>query len=181
VLENVLRVHRSLRAYNCSDGARIAGALPKVARAVELAGPPLDRDALLAELTTSLHRYSAERLRDAWRNEDCRAQAREIFSGIENVLARAEADPDAGIDWIHEIFEIVRPDNQDKRAATAYLSGSWMIGIGCASWYDRRIADPDQRRAYRRIAIEVFGVMVADMRRRLDALFDDVEQRFAAA
>ena len=84
------------------------------------------------------------------------------------------------LDWIHEIFEIVRSDNQDKRAATAYLSGSWMIGIGCASWYDRRIADPDQRRRYRRIAIEVFGVMLADMRRRLDALFDDVEQHFAA-
>ncbi len=181
VLENVLRMHRGLRAYNCSDGARIAGAVPKVARAVELPGPPLDRAALLAGVTGSLHRYSAERLRDVWRSQDCRTQAQEVFDSVEQVLARVEADPGAGIDWIHEIFEIVRPDNQATLAATAYLSGSWMIAIGCASWYDRRIADPDQRRKYRRIAVEAFGAMVTDMRRRLDALFDDVEQRVSAA
>ncbi len=181
VLENVLRVHRGLKAYNCSDGARIAGAVPKVARAVELAGAPLERGALLAEMTKSLHRYSAKRLRDTWQEQNCRAQAHEIFDAVEQVLARAEADPAAGIDWIHEIFEIVRPDNRAKQAATAYLSGSCMIAIGCLSWYDRRIADPDQRCRYRRIAIEAFGAMVADMRRRLDVLFDEVERRIAAA
>jgi len=181
VLENVLRVHRGLRAYNCSDGARIAGAVPKVARTVELAGAPLDRAALLADVTTSLRRYSTERLRGTWRDQDCRAQAQEIFGAVERVLERAVADPAAGIDWIHEIFEIVRPDDRAKLAATAYLSGSWMICIGCVSWYDRRILDADQRRRYRRIAVEEFAAMVADMRRRLDALFDEVDRRVAAA
>jgi hypothetical protein len=181
VLENVLRIHRHLRVYNCSDGARIAGAIPKVARAVELSGAMLDRPSILADMAKSLCRYSPDRLRDTWRRQDCRAQTGEIFQAIEQVLARAEADTDPGIDWLHEIFEIVRPDNQTKLVATAYLSGTVMICIGCANWYDRRIVDAEHRRHYRRIAVVEVRRMVGELKGRLHGLFDDVDQRIAAA
>ncbi|CAA7612725.1 motility associated factor glycosyltransferase family protein [Magnetospirillum sp. SS-4] len=35
-----------LRAYNCSDGALIKGAVPKLSETIEFTGPPLDREAV---------------------------------------------------------------------------------------------------------------------------------------
>jgi hypothetical protein len=181
VLEGVLQVHRGVRAYNCSDGVRIAGAIPKVARAVELGRTPLDRAVLQAGIAKFLRRYSLDHLRRTWSDQDSRAEAEETFCSIEGILDRAAGDPEPGIAWIHDIFEVVRPDNKAKAVITAYLSGTLSICIGCANWYDRRIADLGDRRRCRRIAIEEFRALVGALRDELSALFDEVDLRLTGA
>ncbi|MDH3593963.1 MAG: DUF115 domain-containing protein [Rhodospirillales bacterium] len=181
VLEGALQAHRGVRAYNCSDGARIAGAVPKVARAVELGAAPLDRTALQAAIAKGLRRYPLDHLRRTWGEQDSRAEAEEVFCFIERILDRAAEESEPGIDWIHEIFEAVRPDDPAKLVVTAYLSGTLSICIGCTNWYDRRIADPGDRQRYRRIAIGEFRALVGALRDKLFALFDEVDRRLTAA
>ncbi len=181
VLEGALQAHRGLRVYNCSDGARIAGALPKVARAVALGAQPLDRAALRATIAQGLRRYDLDRLRGAWGEQDIRAQSEALFRALERILDRAAEETEPGIDWIHEIFEAVRPDNPANSALTAYLSGTLSICVGCTNWYDRRIAAPADRARYRRIAVEEFRVLVAALKDKLLALFDEVDERLTDA
>src|SRR6185312_16311797 len=48
---------RRLNVVNCSDGALIPSAVPRVAEAVEVSSPPVDRAALLAALRRSMTRF----------------------------------------------------------------------------------------------------------------------------
>ncbi|MBX9634643.1 MAG: DUF115 domain-containing protein, partial [Magnetospirillum sp.] len=49
LLEEVISQYR-VKAYNCSDGVMLTGATPKVAEAIELPGPPIDRAAVLEKI-----------------------------------------------------------------------------------------------------------------------------------
>lgn len=49
LLEEVISQYR-VKVYNCSDGAMLNGAIPKVAEAIHLPGPPIDRAAIRARI-----------------------------------------------------------------------------------------------------------------------------------
>lgn len=177
VLENVVHAYPEVRVYNCSDGARIAGAVPKVARGIALDGGPIDRRALFERLSAGLTRCDGRLWLRLWQERDCRRRSREVLERLEAVLTRALGQDDAQCGWIHELYDLARADD----LVAAYLAGTLTVSMGCAHWYGRRIADPDQRALYRRLAIEELHAMVAQMNDSLNALFDQVEARLAAA
>jgi hypothetical protein len=175
VLEAVIAVFASVKVYNCSDGVRIAGAVPKVARAIELPEAPVDRSALRQSLAESFQRYDPERLAQAWQSEDRRAEMAEVLDRIEAVLERAGAAPEPAMDWLHQVFELVHPDDKSREVVASFLSGTLLLCMGSANWYDRRVAEPAQRPACRRILIEEFGAVIAEIRRQFDALIEEVD------
>ncbi len=181
VLEGVLKSHQGLTVYNCSDGVRIAGAIPKVSRAVEPTGEAIDRPALHQALRASLNAYDMERLRQAWNGPARRAEAEQAFGRLEAILERAGAATTPEMDWIHEVFDVVRPNDESGLVAGAFLSGTVSLCLGCSNWYDRRIAHPAARLQGRYILIEEFHTMLRGLKGQLAELFDDVDARIAAA
>ena len=58
LLEQVITIY-GLKAFNCSDGVLIAGAKPKVANALKLNGPPLDKEAVYDHIRRNSVGYEA--------------------------------------------------------------------------------------------------------------------------
>lgn len=175
VLENVIQHYHQVRVYNCSDGARITGAIPKVPRSIVLEGRAIDRPALQAQLSSDLTRSDVRLWRRLWQESECRDRSRQMFDRIEAILARARQEDDLEFAWIHELYDLVRTDD----VITPYVAGTLTMSSGCAHWYGRRIADQDQRKAYCRLAIEELQAVVAEMKSSLTELFDDMDARLA--
>lgn len=175
----MLASHRSVRLYNCSDGVRIAGALPKVARAIELPAEPLDAVALKRDIAGGLRVFTAKLLQDMWDGDARLAEVEAVFDRLEAVLLAAGDDPDRGIGWIHELFEIVGRAGEQSAATKAYLTGTTLLVIGCVRWYDRRLSDVGYRTLYRGLAAQMVLETFRDMRRQLTELVRETDERLS--
>ena len=176
VLEGVLKAHRGLTTYNCSDGARIDGAIPMVSRVLELENEPVDRAGLLETMAASLHRYDLERFREAWGSKERRAELAATFDRIDECLERALAAEEPDLSWLHEVYDVIRMDGDGSVVAKSFLSGTLSICMGAVNWYDRRLCQEDRRAEVRRMSVEILRAAVADIRARLEALYDEVDE-----
>lgn len=179
VLEGVLKAHRGVTTYNCSDGVRIEGAIPLVSRVVDLNDEPVDRAGLLEALATSLHRYDRDRLCQAWDSKERRAELQATFGRIDGILERALMASEPDLAWLHEIYDIIRPDAESGVVAKSFLSGTLSIAMGCVNWYDRRLCQDERRGELRLLMAEIFRATVADMKVRLEVLHDEVDRQIA--
>lgn len=181
VLENVVRFYRGMvRVYNCSDGARIEGAIPKVSRAIELPEAAVDKARLRQEVAAGLTRCNLRIARKLWDEQDQITATARTWARIQAVLQEAAAASEPDLGWVHRIYRIVK-DEQDRNAfMAAFVFGTVTISLGCMCWYDRRIVDPEERRAFRGIAVSEFQVLVANMKRMLDELLGETAAQLPA-
>ncbi len=175
VLENTLQHYRSVQVYNCSNGVRIDGAIPKVARAIELPETVIDRAAVGREISQGLARCKRERWSMQWRESDIRAQSTVILDHLEGILVALAADPGSSVDWLQSFCDAIQAIEHQSPANAALLGGTLQLAVGCASWYDRRICDPGQIDPYRRLAAEELSALVGRLREGLEALLDEME------
>ncbi len=175
VLESTLRSFPSVKVYNCSNGVRIDGAIPKVARAIELQENAIDRAALGREVTQNLARCGRELWTKQWHESDTRAHSETILDGMEEILAALAADPGSGVDWLQDFCDAIQAMEYRSPANASLLFGTLQLAVGCASWYDRRICDPSLNGPYRRMAAEGLRALVARLREGLGALLDEME------
>ena len=175
VLENTLAYYRTVDVYNCSDGVLIEGALPKVSRAISLPEAPIDRDKFYADISQGLARCEPELWRERWVQRQMRVEAERTFVELDQIFADAAASAAPDMDWVHDVCDVMGALDRDCRAMASYLRGTLLISIGCVSWYERRIADEDQRREFRTIAIEEYRTMVDEIQRCLAEQFDQMD------
>ena len=175
VIENTLRHHRSIKVYNCSDGIRIDGAVPKVARAIELPETAIDRGTVAREISRGLAHCKRELWSKKWRESDIRAQGRAILDRMDEVLADIVAEPGTNVDWLQEFCDANQAMESLCPANASLLSGSLQLAVGCASWYDRRICGEDQQGAYRRMAAEELTALIGRLRNSFEDLLDEME------
>ena len=88
--------------------------------------------------------------------------------------AAAAAEP-PGTAWVHEAAALLRSEAEGRSLIGAYIKGSLLLILGCALWYDRRLVDPEQRDAYRRLALTEILVSLRDFEGRLERLFSEAE------
>ncbi|MFQ6016758.1 MAG: motility associated factor glycosyltransferase family protein [Kiloniellaceae bacterium] len=181
VLENVLSFYRGLSVYNCSDGARIGGAVPKVTHAIRLSDVSIDREALMGRVSDDLVRCTGDLLQRIWQEQDIPALADEAWTRIEEILARVSATPEPDLQWVHDLYAALRAQDTRNPVIASFLCGTLAVSMGCTRWYDRRIVDAEQRRAFRRLAVEEFQTMVGHMKRRLSQLLDEIDNLTAAS
>ena len=182
VLENVARFYRGVvRVYNCSDGARIEGAVPKVSRAIALPGEAIDKDRVRQEIAAGLTRCNLAIARRLWDEQEQVAATARTWERIGIVLDQAAAMPDPDLSWVHRLYRIVKDEQETNPFMASFVFGTVTVALGCACWYDRRIVEDDDRRAFRRMAIAEFRTLVANMRGMLDELLDEITVQLPAA
>lgn len=175
-LEVVLRRFTGMSVYNCSDGVRIAGAIPKVSRAIQLPDHALDRAVLLQEVEAGLAHLKGERLAAACRSGIAAARQEALIPRLLEVFEAAQAaaaQPET--EWVHEAAALLRSEAEGRSLIGAYIQGSLLLILGCALWYDRRLVEPQQRDAYRRLALAEILVSLRDFEGRLERLFSEAE------
>ncbi len=175
VLENTLNGYRTVQVYNCSNGVRIDGAIPKVARAIELPESEIDRAAVVREISQGLARCPRERWSKEWHQIDIRAHGNEILDHMEDILGSLAADPGPDADWLEGICDAIQAMRHRSPATASFLSGTLQLAVGCASWYDRRICDPSHVDPYRRMAAEELRALAGRLREGLKALLEEME------
>ncbi len=181
-LEIMLRAFSGIEVYNCSDGVRIEGAIPKVSRAIELPEAPLDRERFLAELDRGLAHLPGERLAAGCRPRFAELQDGEVFRSILAVFEAALAESDLNEKrWILDVFDILADEAQAHSVGAAFIRGSMITILGCANWYDRRVVDPERRDACRRIFLEEAKVAILNFDARLQVLLEEVEAKLSSA
>jgi hypothetical protein len=85
MLGDVITAYR-LAVVNCSDGALIAGATPRVPEALELDGPVIDHAHIMAELKRSMKRFAPGEILRERHLEEMRDLARTMFADLRTVL-----------------------------------------------------------------------------------------------
>ena len=179
VLEVTLRSHPTVRCYNCSDGVRIAYAIPKVTRVVDLPPQPIDRRAVVDAIRGNLVVYSDERRRRVWDHGERRAEAEAFFAHLCTIIDRAALQPDPGRGWIHELCEAIEHDGPAPVPLWSFLHGSISLMLGTTWWYERRLTSPEAQRRFRRMAMSELRIAIEAMASRLAQLYDDVDEFFA--
>ena len=175
-LEGVLAMHGFVDCCNCSDGALIKGALPKLPEMLNFDGEDLAHEQIKQELKAGMSCFSEERRQAIWdavglkqKSLDVAEKATAIFSDP------AVCDRPAG-DWSQAIYDLVKEDGApEERVMQTLMYGTAVLMLGCAQWYALRLSDADQEAAYRRIALRHLQAAFAAMGERTQELLTDIE------
>jgi len=89
--------HYRLNVLNCSDGALIPGAQPRVPEALEVPATPVDGAAVRAEVERGMPSYPRGKMLDEADFGAVRARTHEMFAALDAILAAlGEGKPDFG-------------------------------------------------------------------------------------
>jgi hypothetical protein len=159
---------RRLNVVNCSDGALIAGAVPRVAEAIEVSGPAIDRSALLAALRRSMTRFRpGEILRGkdlgALRDKNAR-----LYADLRDILGKFDRDAPDFVGVFDAMKDFLRRAGDTYGYAHAIPDGSLTALPRLGMFYGARIADPALKR-------RLFETLLGEFGRALDAMERDSE------
>lgn len=180
-LESVIRVHQDLTVYNCSDGARIQGAIPKVSRAVDLSAGAFDHARVKSEIAAQTTRVTLERNRGLWRHRKFGQEAQAFFAEVRALLEPVARQSEPGGDWIEQLGGLVVATARSSPVIISYLAGTFLIMSGISRYYDRRIVGVDDRAVFRRMAAEGILEITRQVEQDLRQLFEEVEEGLAPA
>ena len=180
MFEGVLAANPGVTVYNCSDGVRIAGAVPKVSRAVELADIPIDSARLAREIDGGLIHYGPKLAKHRWSPAEHQQEANAVIERVIELIDDARQSPVPDLSCVDAIFDVVRPDSDVNQVALSYLSGSMIVLLGCATWYGRHLTDPTKRDSYAPMALAELDVSMRVLRDGMADLFEEVDRTMGA-
>jgi Glycosyltransferase Maf N-terminal domain/Protein of unknown function DUF115 len=173
-----------LSAANCSDGALIPGATPKVPDAVEVKGTPILRERMLDELKRSMIAFRPGELLAAFDVAAIRDMNRAMFRELGEIVDRFDPDvPD--FSGLHAALVEFEEAASRRYAQIHRISEGTVVGLARIAMYcGSRIADEDQRRGLSRIVLDYLREAFAEMERRTEELMEEVQayaERFSSA
>jgi hypothetical protein len=158
--------------YNCSDGARIDGARPKLPAAVRLIGGPIAREKVVAEITAATPSHEPGAYLAAIDLPGIVAACEEYYAAADAMIDAAQnddADFAAFLARLHAFFE-------DKRrthgAVAAIGSGSALAIPKIGAFAIHRLDGAAARRGMFMAFLEEYRKIFAEMKRDTLALFD---------
>lgn len=160
-----------IKVFNCSDGAFIEGAIPKVPEAVMLTNPPLDRPAALKEIVDGLPHYKPREFFEGMDFKPFRDDLEDYGREIKEVFDRIIAEK---MDFFpaHDLIMDVISGHVAKRVISSALYFTTQAELRLAAGLTNRIADPDLRH---KVVMDFFGTfrdmhdeMLAETRTILD-------------
>jgi Glycosyltransferase Maf N-terminal domain/Protein of unknown function DUF115 len=161
-----------LTVVNCSDGALIAGALPRVPEAIDVGGPAIDREALLATMKRTLVHYGPGEI---LRRKDLmalRERSHEMYGELRDILAEADAEAADFAAIFDAMMKFLREAGDRFDYADAIPDGSLSALPRIAMFYGCRIADTALRRRLFATFRAEFEKALLSMDRRTDELLE---------
>ncbi len=176
MLEGFLRLHPQIDVFNCSDGARIAGATPKVSRVLRFEGPSVDRAALFQSIVKDIPTIGDTWLGRCWDREAQIAEALELAQGLRSIVMRAKQQQDPGRCWMDEIVKAVRYEVGESPVVRSYFFGTFVLMLGVFWWYDRRLSSTAEQSRGRQVALELFELAIDYAERVVLLLLNNVDR-----
>lgn len=157
------RHFRDIQFYNCSDGARIDGALPKAAASIDLSASRADPKAVLSRIG---QRWTAYAPREMLRGVDSGALVRGCSLYAEGVDGLCEsADKFGSFFDLHGAYRRMVADLPDEcRAVLAIVAPSVESMLRMAAFYGTRLFTVRQRKALMAFSLQEMRPLVREMR-----------------
>jgi hypothetical protein len=169
-----------LAVVNCSDGALIPGATPRVAEAFEVGGPAIDRPRLLAELKQTMRQCRpGEMLREPdlaglrEKNRAMHEDLRAVFDGFDGERADFAGAYDA-------LMSFTRGAGAQYGFANALIEGTLSALPRIAMFYGSRLRNEAVRRLVFAAYMDELRRIAMDMEQRGDALLGELAAMSAA-
>lgn len=155
-LEMAIRAVPGGRKYfNCSDGARIAGALPKLPKSVQLPEPSRPKKQLVEQLMTSFPCYAADVFKERWRDgalyRDLEEAAVELIDAIER-----HRDHLLDLSYLVELMADYSVVTQQLPVEKLVLRGTVLMVLMCGEYFLSRLEQVGRREELARIMGEEF-------------------------
>ncbi len=179
MLSELIGVYR-LNVVNCSDGALIPGATPRVPESLEFDDPVIDHERIFAELKRSMRRFQPGEILRGRRLEELRAQARAMYADLRALLGRFDIET-ADFVGVYEAMHRFPSDAGDRYGQVQSIPDGTLNALPrIAMFYGCRMRDETVRRrlfaTFRASAESAFTAM----ERETDALLERLS-RVAAA
>lgn len=173
--------HYRLNVQNCSDGALIPGARPRVPSSLAVATPIVDHAAFKAEIARGLQRYAAGEMLEEADFAAIIAKTHAMFGDLDALLVELqEGEPDFEI--AYERVKTFAEGSGSRYARTeSMVSGSLQGLPRIAMFYGYRIEDDARRRRFFELFMAEFRAIAAYMANEIYALFDELGERAQAA
>jgi hypothetical protein len=152
-----------LKVTNCSDGALIAGATPRVPEALAIDGMVIDHERIVAEIKTSMARYEGGEL---LRNHDLgalRGKSRAMYDALRRVVDRFDADAADFAGVFEALSEFRRNAGDTYGFVQAIPDGSLSALPRIGMFYGCRVGDAALRR-------RLFETFMAELRKAFDRM-----------
>lgn len=165
-----------LKVVNCSDGALITGATPRVPESLELEDTVIDHGRVVADLKRAMLRFGPSEILRGKKLEDLRERARKMYGDLRALVDGfdAEAADFAGV--YEAMHEFVEEADDAYGQVQAIPEGSFHALSRIAMFYGCRIAEEALRR-------RLFAAFRAELAQALDEMergTDALLERLAA-
>jgi len=143
MLEQKLRYFH-IRAYNCSDGALIEGATPRLAETLDFAGPPPDRNTVLNSIRDASRHFSAGEFLAQFDLSPFVTEVDTYQKETFEIIDRAIEEKYSFNQFHAELWPMLRDSDGDKRYrhVSAMFSSATLGMLKLACFYLNRIEDP---------------------------------------
>ncbi len=168
--------HYGLNVVNCSDGALIPGAHPRVPEALNVPDQVIDRGALKAALERGMRRYAAGQILEEADMALIRRQTKQMFTDLDDLLvALGEGEADFAVVY-DRVMAFVREAKDRYGRTESIISGSLQALPRIAMFYGFRVAEEEGRQRLFALFIDEFRAIIADMAANIYGLFDRLEK-----
>lgn len=171
-LENAMKAINMGRIfYNCSDGSRIEGTIPKLSDQIELPELTRPKRDIVDDIIGHFPVYSRQRFEAHWKDG---ALIDEVEALVEKLVAAIEDHPNL-YDNVHgqKIVDLI--DHMDSiQRAQSVTGGSILQNIMLGDYYLSRVRDEDKKARFAEIVAEeyisILKFIAAEVRREFTAL-----------
>ncbi len=162
-ISEVKRWRRSMALYNCSDGARIEGAKPKAAEAINLSHLPDRHERVLRQVEQQMACYQPGELLRKLDREQLVAGCRVYSAAIVTAIAAARRKKGGFWEFHQELKAINKAHQEDCLAVIAIAGATVLNTMRAAAFCGIRIEDPRFRRKYFHHALDELHVFATTM------------------
>lgn len=159
----------NLHATNCSDGALITGATPRVPESLEIEGPVIDHQGIIAALKRTMVHYHPGELIAAKNLVELKDQSRTMYDALRAILAGFDPEAADFAGAFDAMSRFLRGAGATYGYAHAIPDGSLTALPRVAMFYGCR-AEPELRRRLFATFLEEFRRALDDMEKQTDAL-----------
>ena len=141
--------------YNCSDGARIDGTIPKASEAIELAASAAAKAKTLQAIMAHLPKVTAQDAMKRWQAANGLGQIKSLCQQLRD---RTAVFPASAPEFTRQILPLLLTDHSRIPSFGEYfIRGSVFMATASADYYVRRVSTPEMREGFQELISEEFA------------------------
>lgn len=171
----------NLKVYNCSDGARIANTVPRLATSVVLPATPLDRELVKARVRAALPAYRPAELLAGTSFDTLREEAEQFRTDLLATIDAAIAEDQDFVGFWRHLAPFVAAAADRYARTPAVISSSLLSMPKIGMFFVHRIREPELRRHLYRAFVGEYRQIATFMCDGLLEQLDTLSRQYAPA